>query len=65
MITSPFIVYSGQIALDVRKTTMWSPNGSGILSTYTRCTTDVPTDVPSVGFLAAKQADLDAAPFVK
>lgn len=64
MVISPYIIYTGSTALDVRKATMWSPNGTP-LSVYVRCTPGIPNDVPAAPFTVAKQADVDAASFVK
>ena len=64
MVTSPFITYNGSVALDVRKSTMWSANGTQV-SVYTRCTPGIPNDTPAATFTVAKQADVDAASFVK
>jgi len=63
MVISPFIVYQGATALDVRKSTMWVPQGPDVL-VYSRGSPGVPTPTPAAGFEVAKQADVDAAPFV-
>ena len=64
MVISPYIVYVNGTALDVRKSTMWTAAGTDV-SVYTRCTPGIPNLTPAAAFIAAKQADVDAASFVK
>ena len=67
MVTSPFVLYNGTTALDVRKATMWSAiqGAPTKLGAYVRGTPDIPNPVVLADFIPAKQADCDASAFVK
>jgi len=64
MVISPFIVYVNGTALDVRKSVMWTTSGTNV-SVYSRCAPGIPNLTPAAAFIVAKQADVDAAAFVK
>ena len=64
-VVSPFVVYSGNTALDVRKVTLWSPSSFTVMQVYVRGTPETPNGTPRAAFTAAKQADCDAASFTK
>jgi hypothetical protein len=67
MVTSPFVIYRGSVALDVRKATMWSVTTGDLTkkSCYVRGTPEVPIQAVGTTFDVAKQADCDAAAFVR
>jgi hypothetical protein len=67
MVTSPFVIYNGTTALDVRKATMWSAitGAPTQLGVYIRGTPEIPVPVVTADFIPAKQDDCDASAFVR